>query len=607
MKKIGIFLATVFILTIFSPSFDAEAQTDTDTYIIKLDSSGEQRAEELGLTEINADEGLYLARKNEINKLSKDIEYCEENIEVYLLGDTTERGVNAELMSLTNDKFSGRQWSLPNIGINRAWNEGYYGNGVKIAVIDSGVRASHEDLQSANIAEGYNMFNGSSDVIDETGHGTFITGMLAASIDNGKGIAGMTPNVTIVPIKCFRAGGKTDASYIVSAVYKAVDTYECDIINLSLGLTVDLQSLKQAIEYATDKGVIVVAAAGNAGNTSISYPAAYSNVIGVGSIDSSGTISSFSQRNSSVNVVAPGSDLISTSNSDDTNYSKGKGTSFATPHVAAAAAILKQYSPAASFDDFSNLLISSSTDLGSPGYDTTYGYGSLNVGVMVSEMKRYDRADGPIEPKNASTSSLSDNNTEDKHSAEGSEIMSRFTDLCGHWAEADISYCVSRKYFVGMSDTEFGPEHTMTRGMFITVLSRMSGEVLDGYESVFNDISDDKYYSEACAWALYKGIIKGDSSGNFYPETNITREQMATFLYKYAVAYGYAEGSQNLNLISSYDDYADVSSGATEPFAWAVKNAIINGRTYETLCPNDTAKRSEVSAIFYRFSSQHES
>lgn len=611
MKKYGIILAIALLLSLFSPCVASDAQSCADgTYIVKLDASGSEQAEKLGLTEVYADEGLYLADVSDVSRLSGDIEYCEKDTKAYLVGSTEELGAQAELMALTNDRYSGKQWSLTNVQISGSWSAGYYGDGVKIAVIDSGVRTTHEDLRSANIAAGYNVLDGTTDVTDDTGHGTFVSGVLAASMNNGKGIAGLCQNVTIIPIKCFGSGETTDASYIVTAIYKAVDTYDCDVLNLSLGLNVNLQSMKQALEYATSKGVIVVAAVGNDGTSELSYPAAYPNVVGVGSVDSSGNISSFSQRNTSVYIVAPGSDIVSTGFSSDTSYVMGRGTSFSTPHAAAAAAVLKEYQPQADTDDFMEILKESSTDLGTTGYDTTFGYGSLNFTAMVSAMRSYDFSGSSSpeigDPSNGETTPVPTPSDGGNDDTTVTDPLAKYTDLTNHWARTEISYCVGRKYFVGISSSMFGPEYTMTRGMFITVLARMSGENISGYYNTFNDITEDKYYCEPCSWAATKKIIDADADGNFNPEANITREQMATFLYRYAGTKGYISGSQDLNVISGYSDYSYLSSWAVDPMAWAVKNGIINGRTTTTLCPKDTAKRSEVSAIVYRFAEQYE-
>lgn len=596
MKKIGIILAIALLLSLLCPCFAVEIYPCEDgTYIVKLSEDELYLAEEYGLTPVYAEAGLYRTDSCDlVTKLKGSLEYYEKDVEAYLVGEV-EDDTTAELCALTNDKYCSSQWALSNIDVLRAWTKGYDGGGVKIAVVDSGVRSSHQDLLSANIIAGCNLLNGTTNTIDETGHGTFVTGIIAAAINNSIGIAGICDQATIIPIKCFGGEGSTDASYIVQAVYKAVDTYDCDVINLSLGIAVNLQSLKQALDYAESKGVIVVAAVGNFGITDLSYPAAYSNVVGVGSIDRNNNICDFSRRNSSVCVVAPGSELISTGYSSDYSYIKGQGTSFSTPHAVAVAAILKQFRADADVDDFIEILKQSSVDLGPSGYDTTYGYGDLNIANFISTMESYQ-----FVPENNEPPTDADDPDEDPV-VDPTDPMENFTDLDGHWAYDEIAYCVGKKYCNGVSATSFAPELTMTRAMFITVIARMSGEDINGYINPFLDVEDGKYYTQPCAWAKTKGIIEADANGCFYPEQNITREQMAAFLYRYAVASGLVEGKPDLNVISSYSDYAYVSSWATEGMAWAVANGIINGRTSTTLCPQDTAKRSEVTVIIYRF------
>lgn len=613
MKKIISVLAAALLLSLFAPCIAAQAEQQADgSYIVKLtDEQAASKAEELGLTEVYADAGLYRADSiSEVKKLSGDVEYYEQDTKAYLIGDVepVSAAADAQLMALTNDKYSSKQWSLSSVSVSGAWNAGYDGSGVKIAIIDSGIRATHEDLSGANVVTGYNTLNDTTSVTDETGHGSFVAGVIAASVNNSKGIAGLTENVTIVPIKCFGSDGTTDSSYIVKAIYMAVDTYDVDVINLSLGLTMNLQSMKQAVDYAAGKGVLIVAAAGNSGTTDLSYPAAYLNVVGVGSIQSSGTISSFSQRNSSVWVVAPGSDVVSCGYTSDTSYVKGNGTSFATPHVAAAAAVVKQYQPDADVDDFLEILAESSTDLGDSGYDTTYGYGNLNFTAIVSEMQSYDYSDDSdsvviSNPEDDDSVTVPDTtpppDDNDDDTTDTDKIIAAFTDISGHWAYDYIAYCVGQRYFNGVTTTSFAPEWTMTRGMFVTVLSRMSGSTISGYYNTFVDVDNSMYYAQPIAWAQAKGIV--DSQSYFYPDQSITRETMAAYLYRYAIAYGYTDGNVNVNVISSYSDYSSVSPWAVNGMAWAVKNGIINGRTTTTLCPGDTAKRSEVSAIIDRF------
>ncbi|MGE4354537.1 MAG: S8 family serine peptidase, partial [Oscillospiraceae bacterium] len=275
------------------------------------------------------------------------------------------------LAVLSDDPYFYKQDNLQHIGYEAAWAQGLDGRGVRIAVIDSGVYTDHEDLVSTNILPGINLLDRSSNVEDTSGHGTFITGMLVAERNNGIGISGMVDKASVVPLKCFSSGRQTDSRYIVSAIYMAVDEYSCDVINLSLGISENIPALSEAVDYAVDKGVIIIASVGNTGGTSLMYPAAYDNVIGVGSVTLTDTSSYFSQRNTSVFVVAPGEKIISMGTDFKDSYMEGSGTSFSAVHVTALAAIAKQYNRSIDCDAFKELLKDSTVDLGTEGYDTT--------------------------------------------------------------------------------------------------------------------------------------------------------------------------------------------------------------------------------------------
>ena len=230
---------------------------------------------------------------------------------------------------------------------------------------------------------GKNYFDGTDDVSDNIGHGTHVSGIIAAEM-NSLGIVGTAPNVKIVPLKCFDSSLDTDVDMLISAIYDAVDVYDCQIINMSWGLNADNEFLGEAIRYAYDNGVILVAAVGNSYSSALFYPAAYEYVIGVGSVTSTKAKSSFSQYNESVFVVAPGSGILSTYN--DGEYKKLNGTSQSAPMVSGLAAILLSMDDSKTINDFKQLLSSTSEDLGITGYDTKFGYGLINVDLFIEKV-----------------------------------------------------------------------------------------------------------------------------------------------------------------------------------------------------------------------------
>jgi thermitase len=171
---------------------------------------------------------------------------------------------------------------------------------------------------------------------DEFGHGTAISGIIAANIDNQMGIAGIAPNVDILPLRVLNSQGIGIYSDVAAAIIYATDN-GAKIINLSLGGVNASSLLQSAVSYATSRGVMVIAAAGNSGVEGALYPAAYPEVIAVGAVDSTLQRSSFSNYGPQVDIYAPGRDILATGK--DGNYVRVTGTSFAAPHVAGVAAL----------------------------------------------------------------------------------------------------------------------------------------------------------------------------------------------------------------------------------------------------------------------------
>lgn len=359
-------------------------------------------------------------------------------------------------LSNPNDDYfvSHYQYNLENSNIQAAWDAGLTGEGVSVAVIDSGLNVSHLDVP-VKVARGRYYYyrekadgkwtftvNGvtkrygyySSDyVMDNLGHGSMVSGIIAANTNNRSdsytgGIAGAAPNATIIPIRCFTAtqghiGGY--ASNLISGVNYAVQN-GADIINMSWGLREESLSLKNALTTAANSGCILIAAAGNDGTSAIQYPAVYDNVISVGSVDRTGKLSDFSQRSNKVNICAPGGNnsgtrqpiySLGSSSSSAINY--GVGTSFSAPLIAGAAALLKEHDPTMTQQDFLALLRDNSDPVTTQNQsDQAYvGYGTLNMGKLLDatghtgSMLRYE-GDGSLTvrsayyPKAASVSPL---------------------------------------------------------------------------------------------------------------------------------------------------------------------------------------------------------
>ena len=319
------------------------------------------------------------------------IDYQFRNVDVK--GDD---GAQALAAGMTNDPYSAKQWGMKMIGMEAAWQSGLTGRGVRVAIIDSGVSTQTNDIDADRLLAGKNLVEEGQPTEDTRGHGTFIAGIIGATKDNGVGIAGIAPGVTIVPIKT-TDDGTTHFDLIAQAIYDAVDEFGCDVINLSFGAKIQSKDIHDAIKYATQNGAIVIASTGNDGSTTLYYPGAYSEVIGVGSVKKSMERSSFSHHNNSIFVVAPGDEVTSLDLSAGAVKSSS-GTSFSAPAVAGVAALLKEAHPEMNTADFKQILMRSCKDLGDAGYDVEYGYGLLQAPAAIRAAAEYFGTTAPDMP-----------------------------------------------------------------------------------------------------------------------------------------------------------------------------------------------------------------
>lgn len=169
-----------------------------------------------------------------------------------------------------------------------------------------------------------------------------------------------------------------------------------------------------------------------------------------------------------------------------------------------------------------------------------------------------------------------------------------------YWAHNDIDSVIALSLFKGTSGTTFGPDIVMSRCMLITVLYRLEGSPdVTGYENRFTDVDADGYYYNALLWGSHNNISNGYSDGRFAPDDPLTREQLVTFLHRYANYKGY--NTDVYTDIGGYSDAAKVSPFARESMCWAIGAGIVNGTGNNTLSPQDSALRAQVAAMFNRF------
>jgi serine protease len=278
------------------------------------------------------------------------------------------------------DTYRSYQWDLGKVRAVDAWQQST-GAGVTVAVVDSGVEATHPDLVGQVLA-GADMITGAVGAgnTDTHGHGTHVAGTIAAVTGNNEGVAGFAPHAKVLPVRVLDANGSGWSSTVAKGIVWAADN-GADIVNLSLGGTAPDGAQSNAIKYARSKGVTVIAAAGNyrQNGSPTLYPAAEEGVVAVAATDSVDGVAYYSNAGSYVDVAAPGSSIVSTVPVAKGSYSFYSGTSMASPHVAAVAALLKAANPALTPDGIEQALTSSAVDLGAPGKDADFGYGRIDA------------------------------------------------------------------------------------------------------------------------------------------------------------------------------------------------------------------------------------
>jgi len=330
-----------------------------------------------------------------------DVDYAEPNYYVYASWTP-------------NDPYYSYQWNLDNpenggIHMEQAWGIEAGSASVVVAVVDTGVAYENysarfkryylaPDLANTKFVPGYDFVENDTHPNDDNSHGTHVTGTIAQSTNNGLGVAGIAFNTAIMPVKVLNKNGSGTDAAVANGIIWATDN-GANIINLSLGGPGPSSTLENAVKYAYEHGVTIVAAAGNDGSSQISYPAAYdSYVIAVGATRYDKTLAYYSNHGPSLDLVAPGGDINvdqngdgygdgvlqntfdpSTKNTGSFGYWFFQGTSMAAPHVSGVAALLLANGNAVTPAQVRTALQETADDLGASGWDSTYGWGLVNA------------------------------------------------------------------------------------------------------------------------------------------------------------------------------------------------------------------------------------
>lgn len=545
----------------------------------------------------------YDTKKSSINEVIKDleasglVEYAEPNY--------------VRKSSVVTDPLYVHQWGLKNtgqkvittgtpgidIGAEYAWSVTKGNPDIVVAVIDTGIDINHPDLKN-NIwrnpgeisgdgidndqngfiddVNGWDFINNDNTVFDspsEDTHGTHVAGIIAAA-NNNIGIIGIAPNVKIMPLKYITSDEGTIANEIAAINY--AKSMGVKVINISSGGFGFSQAEYDAI---VDSNAIVVAAAGNEGMNNDGenpcYPASYDldNIISVGAMDKKGEIPWWSNYGAqSVDIVAPGVDILSTIPGENGEYASAydysDGTSMSTPHVTGTVALMLSKNPAYDFLDLKRDLLRYNR-ITSDCIGSVYSKGYVNVGKILY----HDQSKPRI----------------------------TFIDIEGvPWAQDPIEIMAGLGIIDGIGNNEFDPNNNVTRAQFAKLVVQTLG-ITGTASNPFKDVKSTDWFAKDVALAYESGIINGVSSTQFAPNRPITRQEMAVMMVR-AINVKQQVIPQNMNeTLGKYTDRNQIDLWAREGVTIAIEQGLIKGMTQTTIAPQSNATRAQSAVIMYRF------
>jgi hypothetical protein len=283
--------------------------------------------------------------------------------------------LNEPVETTANDPYFGNAWHLNTMNAPAAWDQSK-GDGIVVAVLDSGVDPNHPDLQG-QLVPGWNLYDGNNDTSDVYGHGTKVAGVIAAASNNGIGVTSLAWNTRIMPVRVSQTNGSAYTSTIASGLTWAAD-HGARVANISYSIS-GQATVISAAQYLRGKGGLVCSSAGNDGSNLATAPT--DAIMTVSATDSGDNLASWSSYGDVIDVAAPGAGIWTTVNGG--GYGQVSGTSFSSPATAAVAALVMSRNPSLSPAQVENIIESSSLDLGTPGKDVYFGYGRVDAGAAV--------------------------------------------------------------------------------------------------------------------------------------------------------------------------------------------------------------------------------
>ncbi|MCZ8511190.1 S8 family peptidase [Paenibacillus filicis] len=307
-----------------------------------------------------------------------NIEYAEPHF-LYLTNDAAPKATGtsdtSSVITPNDSLYRKYQWNLPIIDTEAGWNVTKGSNDVIVGVVDTGVDLNHQDLKD-QLVSGFNVVNPDQKPQDDVGHGTHVAGTVGAIVNNNLGIAGMSWYNRIMPVKVLDSTGAGSTYAVAQGIIWATD-HGAKVINMSLGNYADAQFLHDAIKYAYDRDVVLIAASGNDNTDRPGYPAAYPEVLAVAATDAQKNKASFSNYGDYIAVAAPGVSIASTY--PHNQYAALSGTSMASPHVTALAALIRSVNPSLKNTEVMQIMRDTAMDIGPAGKDQYFGHGLIDV------------------------------------------------------------------------------------------------------------------------------------------------------------------------------------------------------------------------------------
>ena len=469
------------------------------------------------------------------------------------------------------DETPSRSWGGHEMGLTTLRNQASLllpdDRRATVAVIDTGADCTHPLLAGRVSARSYDFANATADITDVNGHGTATAGL----------VADLTPEeVDVLVLRVYDDDNLSKPSRVLTALEYALEN-GASVVNISLGwpnaIAKGYTFLNTVLARAYASGVVVVAAAGNRtqsnpdANADDVYPANQAAVLTVTSVDRSRMFdTSYSASGACVDLCAPGTNIVAAAIGG--GYAVYSGTSFAAPHVAAAAACVQLAQLGLSAARVRQVLFGYAEDLGAPGRDNAYGYG-----FPVLTQCFHDR----LCPGRA------------------------FRDMPapGVWSHEGLDYCITEGLMGGTSRVTISPDMLATRAQIVQLLWAAAGRPETTGTLPFTDVAPGAWYYAAVRWAYRTGLVGGTSATTFDPDAFVSRQDFAVILYGQAGRPA-ADGA----VLAAFSDAGQVAGYARTALAWAVNRRFIGGvgtAAGTLLAPRGSATRAQAATILMAY------